>query len=968
MLADEPEPWRAVFDPRVTTPRSATPRLHTPPRFSRKLTHAVRHAAARLFGDLGLRDVASVEGWVELPAGYVEGLMKPEDPPEGRLLYDEDPEIVNRVYEEEAARMAADPAPLEDYYDYGSSWHADLSQFDPPHRLLAARNGEGATVRFSAVSPDLPLEPTHPAVLAAAEVGMPHATLLRNLANNALRRAAEAGNPRALTPGVLYVSPEEAVAAAAGAAEVAAALQASEISPQELQAMAAEVEEEGEGEVEVEGEEEELAVEEEAEEEEEEEEQEEAEALEDDEGEQEEEDEEDEAEAAEAAGRQAAMLAAAAPVPVPPQPLQLAMPPQLPLYHTAVMQHWREGDEFDAWIETHDPDYWGDAEGPIRVGAALEAIQEQLQEETGLELGIHPELQHAPLAPELLLNVAQGYRQQLLQEAVEALGDFGSELSARMAALPLQDALEADAEISLTRTAPLPHPAAQLPEGVQGSLADPRVAAHWQMAGICELAVRHGWEVLEVVDAAEEAAAEAARREEQGLPAPTPEEEAAAALATSSERLLLEAMCEGDDEIMELRTGLTTPVQVYLRFRARQARRPPTSHPLTELGEMLLQEQREAVEGQQQGTLEVVEGQVVGQKAAEGQITAAAAAAAGSKPSQQIALALQQQQRQPAEEEEEAEEAEEDEDEDEGAADDDGEGKEVDPLAEYAPGPFGPVTTGPLGSGSHPSEYEWHRPPDDVVQLPLQIAAAAEVLEWAEAGAARRREEEAAAAAAQQADLVEEGKKEEKEKEADPMSASIAAVADLAAEVVLSGREALRRSEAEALVLMEMGFETGVLDIDGPTGLPLLASLGPAPDGLYRDLVVGSYGNLAASPPFRHLAPLLEGAAEEEEQEAGGEGEEAEQQQEEEGLEGVQEEEEETEEEEVAAAASPVAKRSRGRRPKAASAAAAAASPASVEEGEEQAAEEEEQDMEEEAEEEGCEECEEEDEESWQDD
>ncbi len=44
-LGYEPEPWRAVgADPRsrVLLPRTAIARLHTPPRFSRKLTHTVR--------------------------------------------------------------------------------------------------------------------------------------------------------------------------------------------------------------------------------------------------------------------------------------------------------------------------------------------------------------------------------------------------------------------------------------------------------------------------------------------------------------------------------------------------------------------------------------------------------------------------------------------------------------------------------------------------------------------------------------------------------------------------------------------------------------------------------------------------------------------------------------------------------------------------------------------------------------
>ena len=49
--------------------------------------------------------------------------------------------------------------------------------------------------------------------------------------------------------------------------------------------------------------------------------------------------------------------------------------------------------------------------------------------------------------------------------------------------------------------------------------------------------------------------------------APSAEEAQAAAAAAESEQLVLEAMCEDDDEVMELRTGMVTPVQVYLRFK-----------------------------------------------------------------------------------------------------------------------------------------------------------------------------------------------------------------------------------------------------------------------------------------------------------------------------------------------------------------------------------------------------------------
>ena len=41
------------------------------------------------------------------------------------------------------------------------------------------------------------------------------------------------------------------------------------------------------------------------------------------------------------------------------------------------------------------------------------------------------------------------------------------------------------------------------------------------------------------------------------------------AAEAATEQLVLEAMCEHDDEVMELRTGLITPVQLFLRFKVR---------------------------------------------------------------------------------------------------------------------------------------------------------------------------------------------------------------------------------------------------------------------------------------------------------------------------------------------------------------------------------------------------------------
>lgn len=41
-------------------------RYHTPARLSRKMLHHVRHGAALLFAQLGLRGAARMDGWVEL--------------------------------------------------------------------------------------------------------------------------------------------------------------------------------------------------------------------------------------------------------------------------------------------------------------------------------------------------------------------------------------------------------------------------------------------------------------------------------------------------------------------------------------------------------------------------------------------------------------------------------------------------------------------------------------------------------------------------------------------------------------------------------------------------------------------------------------------------------------------------------------------------------------------------------------
>lgn len=82
--------------------------------------------------------------------------------------------------------------------------------------------------------------------------------------------------------------------------------------------------------------------------------------------------------------------------------------------------------------------------------------------------------------------------------------DFGAGLASAMRALPLEDALAEDAEISLRRVRPLPPPEELLGDGSDGTADDPRIRAAWQLAAISELARRHGWELLECADAVQE--------------------------------------------------------------------------------------------------------------------------------------------------------------------------------------------------------------------------------------------------------------------------------------------------------------------------------------------------------------------------------------------------------------------------------------------------------------------------------
>ncbi|KAG2428321.1 hypothetical protein HXX76_010469 [Chlamydomonas incerta] len=761
--AEEPEPWRLLgADPRAGVapgrlPSTVSGRLHTPPRFSRKLGHVVRHAAAKLFGQLGLRDVATVEGWALLPPGYEAAMQAVDEDgdPVAATLWDEDPHILQRLARQEAERIAADPAPLEAYYDAGSSWHADLDAFDPARYLSAATNGDhGAGVLLSAVDAAPPLSRSHPAVLAAAELGLPHAALLRNLANSALRRAAAAGDARALTPSEDYEPPEEVAEAAL-------------LSVAMRDALAGGVDDE-----------------------------------------------------ASMAAQAAAAEAAAAPVAMPPAALQLPMPPQLPLYHTAVLQHLREADEYDQWVETVDPDYWDDAEGPVRVAVAEAHMQQAAEADSGLPHAYADD--PLPLATDMAAAVEVEGQRRLLDAAVAALGEFGEGLAAAMSELPLEDALTEDAEIGLRRVMPLPGPDEELGKGLDGTADDPRVAAAWQLAAISELARRHGWELIECADAA----AEAAEREAAGESEPSAEEAEAAAAAAESERLVLEAMCEDDDEVMELRTGLASPVQVYLRFKARMSRREPTSHPLllsaaTSLGyaEFLTPLEGEQEEGAER-ELELVPAK--SGKADDGQLQV---------------------------------------------------------LEPGQDSPFGPGSTGDAGSSTHPAAYVFNVPPDDAVELsaPMSAALLAEQLadNGADGGLVAAAAAPVLAAAAARLGLPARGGEEAKPQGQEEGAEGEEAVAS-------SSNSAFDASEAEALTLMELGFSAETVGVDEASGAPLVAAVGPSMDGLHTDVVLGGWGGAFAQlPAFRPLAALLDeaslapgGGAEGEEEDEDEEGEE----------------------------------------------------------------------------------------------
>ncbi|KAG1677054.1 hypothetical protein FOA52_001224 [Chlamydomonas sp. UWO 241] len=184
-----------------------TVHYHCPPRMDRKTVHHVRHACAKLFAQLGLKDIARFQGWMVPQEGwrqkydYVEG--------EIRLLPDYDFDVVARCAADEASLVpGGDTLPLSGYYDDSELHAADLARFEPSARLDAGSAPSG-TLDASVYVCGVHAGPSHTAadyaggpgslsVLTAAEVGLSHAGLLRNVVNSALRRAHD--DARAAAP------------------------------------------------------------------------------------------------------------------------------------------------------------------------------------------------------------------------------------------------------------------------------------------------------------------------------------------------------------------------------------------------------------------------------------------------------------------------------------------------------------------------------------------------------------------------------------------------------------------------------------------------------------------------------------------------------------------------------------------------------------------------------------------------
>eukprot|EP00798_Chlamydomonas_sp_ICE-L_P023288 gene23288-30524_t len=186
-----PHPKYGVFVPSRQYLPTQVVKYHCPPRLSRRMTHHIRHAAAKLFTQLGLEGAARVDGWVALSPDWKNLHARKDTDIEN--LPDQDPIIIAKEMEKKEMAFRRDPTPLKEYYDYWEWHYADLDKFIPSERLEASVNGEG-TVFIADVnvheSSGVDLGPGSLALHQAAELGLTPASLMRNMVNAALGRHA----------------------------------------------------------------------------------------------------------------------------------------------------------------------------------------------------------------------------------------------------------------------------------------------------------------------------------------------------------------------------------------------------------------------------------------------------------------------------------------------------------------------------------------------------------------------------------------------------------------------------------------------------------------------------------------------------------------------------------------------------------------------------------------------------------
>ncbi|MEW5310752.1 MAG: hypothetical protein WDW38_002518 [Sanguina aurantia] len=169
-------------------PQTQQLKYHSPPRLSHATIHHIRHAACKLFLEMGLSDVARFDGWAAPDAGWARA--KGGSDTDVPTLPDPDPFILQRMLTEQAIVNLNDPTPLSAYYDTTHTHSADLDRFDPSTRLFSVINRQ-ATIFFTDVNVDIGAElgPGGLLFMQAAEVGMVPAAAIRNVLNSALRRS-----------------------------------------------------------------------------------------------------------------------------------------------------------------------------------------------------------------------------------------------------------------------------------------------------------------------------------------------------------------------------------------------------------------------------------------------------------------------------------------------------------------------------------------------------------------------------------------------------------------------------------------------------------------------------------------------------------------------------------------------------------------------------------------------------------